>query len=263
MKFPTNFDDAVYRKLKDRWEAIRRNKNYRRDWDTAFHAYVDRQEKVFGTNAPEPKQEPQHGFKNSLEEQGVARKWGLIYPPDYNDPVWNTGEDPDDSNLSMIFPDYLAVHVIFQKEKATDQLGGEDGYAPQRESWGPLKDGRYLTLKIDLTKPKSEIFAWIDYLYEDYISLAVPEKKRKVKGSSIDDFYWKAWDMHHNEGKSAWQITKELYPDFTSKYPQSWEIDENTEKLTPEDQKARSYLRKVERAIKKAQRAINSITPAV
>jgi hypothetical protein len=69
------------------------------------------------------------------------------------------------------------------------------------------------------------------------------------------------WDMHKEESKSAWQITKELYPDITSTYPQSWDIDEDTSKLSPEAQQARNCLRKVERAIKKAQEEIDSINP--
>jgi hypothetical protein len=67
--------------------------------------------------------------------------------------------------------------------------------------------------------------------------------------------------MQQKEDKSAWQITKELWPDITSKYPQSWEIDENTERLSLEDKQALKLLRRVERALKKAQIEIDSINP--
>ncbi len=65
---------------------------------------------------------------------------------------------------------------------------------------------------------------------------------------------FQVWNMNKKEGKSPWKIAQELYPLIKGKSPRDW--DENF------SEEARSYLRKVERALEKADKLIASITPA-
>lgn len=59
--------------------------------------------------------------------------------------------------------------------------------------------------------------------------------------------------MNKKQGKTSWEVTQELFPFTKGKSYQECDEDFNPE--------ARSYLRKVERALKKAEKLISSITP--
>lgn len=63
---------------------------------------------------------------------------------------------------------------------------------------------------------------------------------------------FQVWDMN-KEGKSAWSITKELYPEIRGKSPNDY-----SDKF---DKRAKQLLRNIERAIKAADYHIKSITP--
>ena len=241
-------------KLKNKWEALRRSDNYRQDWETAFYKFSERV-KTQSESSGWSKNKLQFEFLSSREGRIARSKYGLQMPWHYDDPIWNPNED----DLPPVFLENYAVEVVPKAPGDFVEIGEN---ASIFDLSPHLEAERYLTLKIDLSKPKAQINQEIDYYYEKYLSLALPGKKKKVKGNSIDEFCWKVWDMQGNEReKSAWQITKELYPEIAPKYPQDWEINVDTGKLAPEAKKARRYLRKVERALKKAQKEIDSINP--
>ena len=288
------------RKLKDKWEALRRNPHYRRERDTEFKAYVEREiirveeckelleahmnplwkpylRKALLNHDPQvedfqkwwPQEQAEIDFLFSTQGQKLAIKFGLQLPRHYDDPIWNPEEDP----LPLVFYNAnYAVEDILQlglygansTMRVIPHADAIPKYINEHERildlFPHLEAGRFLTLIIDLKNPKTQIMADFEYVFEKYRKLVLTEKKRGVRDKSVDDDIWKIWDMHE-KGDSAWQITKKIYPDITSKYPQSFEIDENTEKLSPKNQRARRYLRKVERAIKNAQDKIDSLNP--
>jgi hypothetical protein len=82
-----------------------------------------------------------------------------------------------------------------------------------------LKDERYLTLRIDLAKPKTQIMMEINAEIEKYLPLALSGKKKKVRGKAIDNLCWRVWDMHHEKGKSLLSITKIIYPHIKEEDP--------------------------------------------
>lgn len=190
-------------------------------------------------------------------------------PRHYDDPIWNPEEDflpwvfynanyaVEDILQLGFYSANCAVRVIPHADAIPKPINEHERVLDLSPH---LEAGFLLTLKVDLKKPKTQIMGDFKYVLEKYHKMVLTEKKRGVREKSVDGDIWKIWDMHE-KGNSAWQITKEIYPDINSKYPQWFEIDENTEKLSPEDQRARSCLRKVERAIKNAQEKIDSFNP--
>jgi hypothetical protein len=287
------------RKLWDKWQALRRNPHYRRERDAEFQAYVDgeiikveeskelleahmdpllkpylRKPLVNQDSRVEdfqkwwPQEQAETDFLFSTEGLKLAIKFGLQLPRHYDDPIWNPEEE---TAPSVFYNANFAVQVITHADAVLKPISEHESILDISPH---LEAGRFLTLKIDLKNPKTQIMAEVDYAFEKYHKLAFTGKKTKVRGKSVNDFDWKAWDMCHNEDKSAWQITKELYPDITSRYSQSSEIDGDTEggvdggmdrmnKYTPEAKKARRYWRKVERAIERAQEKIDSLNPTI
>ena len=228
--------------------------SYRQDWETAFYKFSERVKKQCESSGWS-KDKLKFEFLLSHEGLRMARiKYGLQMPWHYDNPIWNPNED----DLQPVFLENYAVEVVPKAPGGFVEIGEN---ASIFDLSPHLEAERYLTLKIDLSQPKTQIHQEIDYYYEKYSILALPGKKMKVRGKKVSDFYWKVWDMYEKENKSAWQITKELYPDIASKYPLSWEIDENTGKLTQEDKQALKLLRKVERALEKARKEIDSINP--
>jgi hypothetical protein len=141
-----------------------------------------------------------------------------------------------------------------------------------------LKEGRFIQIEIDLFKPKTQILAEINMQIEFHLGevrgFLVDESQSnkkgsplyrgiKVRGPAIDSYLeieggtvsiFEVWNMNKKEGKSPWKIAKELYPLIKGKSPREWDENYSAE--------ARSYLRKVERALEKADKLIASTTPA-
>jgi len=270
-------------KPKDEWDkpekssdktrgAFKRSSIYRQEWKAAFQSYLQ-------SLPPDRKTLPLNELRDDFVESSAVKsgnaladqyhpgkilcqRWGLAFalPPD--DAAWDISSE----NAPALFANYgMAVKIIPYEQSsfhlpAQPWIGIKDRYAL-------LKEGRYLSLEIDLSHSKNHIEAEINKLLIKYQFLIGKEAKR---GKSSDIYletpsgpvdYYQVWDMNKKERKSAWQITKELYPDIASKYPLSWEIDENTGKLTQEDKQALKLLWKVERALEKARKEIDSINP--
>jgi hypothetical protein len=290
------------RKLKDKWEALRRNPYYRREWDAEFQAYVEREiikveeckelleahmnplwrpylrkplvnqdSRLEDFQEWWPQEQAETDFLFSTEGLKLSIKFGLQLPRHYDDPIWN----PEEDTLPLVFynPNYAledilqmglysancAVRVIPHADAIPKHINEHERILDLSPH---LEAGRFLTLKIDLKNPKTQVMADFGYVFDKYHKLVLTEKKIGVRDKSVDDDIWKIWDMHE-KGDSAWTITKEFYPDITSRYPNDWEIDEDTGKLSAEAQEARKYLRKVERAIERAQDKIDSFNPTI
>jgi len=112
------------RKLKDKWEALRRNPHYRRERDAEFQAYVEREiikveeckelleahmnplwkpylrkPLVNQDSRAEdfqkwwPQEQAETDFLFSTEDLKLSIKFGLKLPRPYDDPIWNPEED--------------------------------------------------------------------------------------------------------------------------------------------------------------------------
>lgn len=95
-------------------------------------------------------------------------------------------------------------------------------------------------------------------IFEMVLDDALREKERggektKKRGREVDSLPFRVWDMQ-KEGKSTWPIAQEFFPHIKGESPREWHDNYS--------ESARSHLRKVERALKKANELIASITTA-
>lgn len=81
-------------------------------------------------------------------------------------------------------------------------------------------------------------------------------KRAKRRGLAVDEdaFPFIVWFMYNKKNMNSWEIAQELFPFIKGMSPR--DFDENF------SEEARRYLRKVERALKKADKLISSIAPA-
>jgi hypothetical protein len=130
----------------------------------------------------------------------------------------------------------------------------EDDFEDNGEIPIYLKEGRFIQVEIDLHKPKTQILAEIDRLIEfclgevrfhfyEYLKPSHPGTILEGRGHSHDDFPFKVFRMHHEEGKSLLGITRELFP----------EIGDEDPNIDPE---AKRQYEKVRRAYAKAKQII-------
>jgi len=134
------------RLIKENWEYLRRNPHYRRDWDATFNQ--------FARAAPQnyPRERLTEEFLTSPEGQALARRYGLEMPYHYQDPVWEPDLDP----LPPVFQETAATAVVPHAPTATRPGSDEEilvDCAPH------LKDGRFLTIRIDITRTDELIFS--------------------------------------------------------------------------------------------------------
>lgn len=173
-------------------EAIRRNPQYRREWEAAFKSYrpslQKEMEELF--ESFEDSDCDMFPFEDSDEGQKLAWRWDLtiaIQPDEKSS--W-------DDALSLVYIAVKAVDVLPNKECTCQFLseGIKIYYTPH------LKDERYLTLRIDLSKSKAQIMGEINAKIEHYLPIALSGKKKKVRGNAIDDLCWRVWDMYNKNG---------------------------------------------------------------
>jgi hypothetical protein len=97
-----------------------------------------------------------------------------------------------------------------------------------------LKEGRFIQIEIDLFKPKKQIVAEIDMQIELHLdevdgfrleeSLSNTKdgpsyRGIKARGLTSDTLYLKVYHMHHDQGKSLLQITRQLFPNVAKEDP--------------------------------------------
>jgi hypothetical protein len=218
-------------KLKDRFEALRRNEQYRQEWEIAFADYLSTLPLAQTINPDSLKREP---FLNSPQAEKLANRWGLNFVP-----------HPDDSSMwtdpNTIFKDQGWAVDIIRHGNAVVRPDGTVDRSPH------LEDKRYLTLKIDLLRPKIQAINETSFLFDRYLTEI---GKKKTRGSAMDEeLHWKVWDLHHKEGMSLLAISRKCFPKADGKDP-------NT------DPTAKKYYEKVRAAYYKAKELIEKVTPA-
>lgn len=243
-------------------EALRRNEGFRRETDKAFAKFWEREgdslrkqelcEIDAGGNTlsitslgdliEKPDSDPHvlDAYCYSPEAHHVHQKYGLYYPFHYNQ-----GHPGQPTIMSSIKADGFAG-TINDRTFWMFRYPCLQGFRDQSLT--------HLDIRIELSWPKEEIMN----IFEMVLDEAMQERERvgkkiKRRGIVYDPLPFKIWDMHTENGMTSLEIAEELFPFIKDKSPREW--DEN---FSPE---ARSCLRKVERALKKANKLISAITP--
>lgn len=274
MSKPTDAWDIPEKAAEKHREALRRSPLYHQEWEAAFQSYLNSLPQDLKPYSPD---KLRGGFSESPQGQQLCDRWGLapgmaLHP---DDKLWDSQaqaffKDPGEA-VQVIHHQKTRLVAVPENEKLTTVE-----YESELDITPHLKNGHYLSLEIDLSQSQGQIEVEVKEKVKKYQEAIgkVAINEVPVRGPSRDIYLdeeppsgpitiFQVWDMKMNkkENESAWTITKKLYPDITSKYPNDWDIDEDTAKLSPEAQQARKYLRKVERAIRRAQEEIDSINP--
>ncbi|MGQ9689398.1 MAG: hypothetical protein ACUVXF_11530 [Desulfobaccales bacterium] len=179
-------------------------------------------------------------YLNSPEARHLSQKYNLYRPFHYN----------------IGLPGQEIVFSGINSEESLGFIGGKNVSVFRCPCLHAITNQSLdrVEIKIDLKLPKQEIMN----MFEKVLNDALRErdkigKKIKKRGIEVGLQPFKIWDMHYKNGMTTWEITKELFPEIKDKSYADW--DDN---YSPQ---ARSYLRKVERALRKANDLISSITP--
>lgn len=185
----------------------------------------------------------------------TARKYGLRMLWHYDNPLW----DPYKVSLPFVFLQPLAIEVIPHGLPQWKSLGEKESTL---DLIPHLQERRFLTLKIDLNKPKGQILEEVDYHIERYAALAgiITTGRQGKRGHKID-YYLKGsnpkvsiceiWKKNKKEGKGAWLIAKEIWPDLEGYSPNDYANNFNSQ--------AKKGLKRVEDAIDRADHLISSV----
>jgi len=273
-------------KAKRRWESLRRREDYRRDWDAAFTRMVEMLKLSPGPLGAEDlgcepdlekireaiaKLEKAGAWKNFLEEKfqrdwppaklkeeflysqyvtegrELADKYGLTVAYHYDDPLW----DPYKKRMKHVFKDMWPIRIITQNptsyKLSPDRKTVIADHTPQ------LRDGRFLTVEIDLYEKLGTIKKLINSQLDFYQNiLNLPKAKKR---DSALDFYldtengkvsiYELWDMSKRDGKTAWKITQELNP-----------IATKGKNYQGHNNEVRSLWKQIDEAIKRAEKEI-------
>jgi len=251
-------------------EAVRWNEGFQWETDAAFADFWEREgdslrnrrliEKDADANAlsstslgeliEKPDSDPLvlDAYCYSPEALLVCKRYGLRCPYHYNQP-----------GLVSLGVGEIGIVSMIHADGWVGEIDGKTVWIFRSPCLQAVRDLSvdWLDIKIDLTSwPKEEIMAVLEIALDD----ALQERKRigkktKRRGVAVDEdaLPFKAWVMHKKKGMTSWDIAQELFPFIKGKSPREFE-----ENYHPE---ARSCLRKVERALKKADKLISSVTP--
>ncbi len=247
-------------------EAVGLNEKFRKETDAAFAKFWEREGEslrkseiievdaagntlsrtLLGDLIEKPDSDPQvlNQYLFSPEARQVQQRYGLLNPYHYN------------QSVLFASPGQIFVSSLIDANEYVSEINGKPVKIFRAPCLRAIRDEtlQSLDIKINLFWPKEEIMN----IFELVLDKAKDEresagKKAFVRSMSFDPFPLRAWYMNKKQGKTPWEITQELYPLTKGKSYQDWE-----ENYSPE---ARSHLRKVERAIKKADELISSVTP--
>jgi hypothetical protein len=244
-------------------EALRRNEGFRRETDKAFTKFWEREgdslrkrelieldangntisRTLLGELIEKPDSDPYvlDAYCNSPEARHVGQKYDLYRPFHYN----------------YGLPGQLTVVSGINFDGSVGIIDGQNVWIFRCPCLRAITNQSLnrLDIKIDLAWPKQEIMNIVEMVLDDaFQKRESAGKKTKKRGIEIDPLPFKVWDMHNKNGMTPWEITKELFPFIKDK-----SINEGDKTFSPF---ARSHLRKVERALEKANKLIASITPA-
>jgi len=251
-------------------EAVRWNERFREETDAAFAKFWEREGdslsktkihvmdpegnrksysslgELLGEHFEKPDSDPEmiNRYCVSPEARQVQQRYGLLYPYHYNQPAL------------LSAPGQIVSMTFLDADESVGKIDGKPIWIFQSPCLRAVRDQSldYLNININLSWPKEEIMNIFELLLDKNLDERERAgKKTFIRSETVDSFPFKAWLMNKKEGKTSWEITQELFPFTKGKSYQ--DFDEN---YSPE---ARSCLRKVERAIKKADNLISSVTP--
>jgi hypothetical protein len=234
--------EVLSRKNYYRWEALRRTEAYRQAWQAAFEEMIARLDRkinpltvkdlltMLGYDEPgfrdhvvsqaevkeliscdpdffeqEIKTMLEKKFVTSPEGKKLAEKFRLTMPWPPNFPDWARQTIKFDNSWPLFIDQ--PVQLILPKTVRF--------YPESRIPFlcSLIENKRYLSVKVDLTLPKEQVMAIFEKTIDTYAPL-VKGGQKLPKGKSYDDTIdpFMVWDMIHDEGKTAWQVAKELMP---------------------------------------------------
>ncbi len=230
---------------KEKWEVKRRSKEYQRDWDHAFEKYLKFrviQEYVLN-NEDLTEEEIEHNLRNdknthydfilTTEAKEVAYKHGMEFAYHYDNPVW-----PEDSeNKAYLIP-------VFKNSAPVSVLPADSVTLPSEGfrrylhliNGSKLREGRFLSIEIDLQHPMASMMAFLNYFLIQYSELLGKLKRRRT--TKVDPMM--VWDMT-KQGMNRYEITKEVFPDSVGT------VDFHV------------YYKRIDRALEKAKKEIGEI----
>jgi|GEM_PF-1713183 len=234
---------------KEKWEAKRRSKGYQRDWDHAFQKYLKfrvMQEYAFNDEdlteeeiehklLTDKNKNLHYDFLISSEGEKLATKHNMNFAYHYDSPVFPEDESGKKTFLISVFRDAAPVTVL-PADKIELPMASYKRYTTLTPP-SKLREGRFLTVEIDLQHPMSNIMISLNYHLYHY-SNYVKQSKRK-RSTKVDPII--AWDMAM-KGMNPYEITKELFPDSVGA----------SDFLV--------YYKRVDRAIKKAAKEIGEVS---
>lgn len=243
-------------------EALRRNEGFRRETDKAFAKFWEREgdslrkaewieqdangntisRRLLCENSEKPDSDPYmlDYYRYSPEARHVRQKFDLLYPFHYNQGL----------------PGQPRIVSAFDYDGSAGIIDGQNVWIFRSPCLKAITNQSLnrLDIKIDLVWPKQEIMNIVEMVLDDALQERESTgKKTKKRGIEIDPLPFKVWDMHNKNGMNPWEITQELFP-----FTKGKSYQEGDKNYSPE---ARSHLRKVERALEKANMLISSITP--
>lgn len=248
-------------------EALRRNEGFRRETDKAFAKFWEREGdslrkrewivrdaegntssyrsygELIGESFEGPDSDPSvlDAYCNSPEARHVSQKYDLYRPFHYN----------------YGLPGQMTIVSGINFDESRGIIDGQNVWIFSCPCLRAITNQSLnrLDIKINLAWPKQEIMNIVEMVLDDALQKReCAGKKTKKRGLALDFFPFRVWDMHKKQGKTPWEITQELFRFTKGKSYQDFDDNYSRE--------ARSYLRKVERAIKKADELISSVTPA-
>ena len=251
-------------------EAVKWSEGFRRDTDAAFAKFLEREGEslrnrqkivliepdgnrksyqslgeLVGQQFKEPDTDPNmlDEYCLSPEARQVQQRYRLWYPYHYNQAAM------------LASPGQIEKVTWLNADEYVSEINGEQVTIFQSPCLRAVRDQSLdsLNININLSWPREEITNIFELLLDKTLDEKRAGKKTFIRTKTVDSFPFKVWLMNRKEGKSPWVITQELFPFTKGKSYQDFDEHYSRE--------ARSCLRRVERAIKKADELISSVTP--
>ena len=210
----------------------------------AFHpGYRKEYKKLFPSPGPLPLETI---FNRSREVDMFKKRWGLEFVVDPEDVECRLGNGIKRDVGGGVFLDYHEHMKVIPTRRAWHDQQRKNSSTTTLNFSKHLRDGRYLTLQIDITADQGKTLeALKDYIkfYRKVIKFN-PSKRAKQSKEELD--HWVVYKIHQRERKPLLQIARDLYG--ISGQPAI-------------DEEADAYYKRVKRAYRKAKEIISQIRP--
>jgi hypothetical protein len=229
--------DSLNEATKQRWEALRRGK-YEEEYREVKFKILER---ITGDSPVDVgNKDAWDVLFESDEAKELAKKYGLLiaYPPSLPfEELFSGFQEPP-----PIFKDQEIITIVSPNAA---KIEWDSELQLTRVDLSPhLEDGRFLTFRFDMQHTRKEIRGIFEDLLMVYWPRANPDKEER-RGKDLDSQCFEIYDLHHKEGMSLLQITRQLFPFI---------LDDDD---PDDDDDTKAAYEKVKRAFHKAEALIN------